>query len=140
MVWMHPVLQFTATLAGLYVMYFGWVRFQSAHLGRKLVFPWKQHVKWGTITLAVWAAGGLGGMGVARMAWSNSFLTGVHAWVGLVMIPLCAVGYLTGQRLDAVKKRRKWLPLLHGANNLLLVVLSLWQIWTGIGVVRTYLL
>jgi len=140
MVWIHPVLQFVATLIGLYAMYLGWVRFQAAHMGRKMVFPWKPHVKWGTVALGIWAAGSLLGLAVARLAWSSVFITGAHAWVGLLMVPLCAVGYLTGQRMDVVKKRRKLLPLVHGANNLLLVVLALWQLWTGIVVVRVYLL
>ena len=42
--------------------------------------------------------------------------------------------------LDKVKKRRTVLPLVHGANNALLLALALAQIWTGIEVVRLFLL
>lgn len=55
MVWMHPVLQVLATLVGLYALYLGRIRFQTAHLGRKAVFPWKAHIQWGAAALFVWA-------------------------------------------------------------------------------------
>lgn len=83
--------------------------------------------------------GALLGLAVALLDWSGMFLTGVHGWVGMVMAPLCAVGYCTGQRMHTVKKRRTLLPLAHGLNNLLLAALALWQLWTGITVVRDYL-
>lgn len=56
------------------------------------------------------------------------------------MLPLCVIGYMTGYRLDKEKRRRKWLPLVHGVNNLVLVALALWQLWTGVSLVRLYLM
>lgn len=140
MLWSHPFFQVVALALSIHALLFGWRRFLSAHCGRKCVFPWKPHVYWGTWAIALWFFGGLLGFGLAWMYWSNVFLTGSHAVVGALMLPLCVIGYVTGYRLDTVKKRRKLLPLVHGVNNAVLVALALWQFWTGLTLVRLYLL
>lgn len=140
MLWSHPLVQLFALVCSIPAVLFGWKRFLAAHCGQKCLFPWKQHVRWGTYAIGLWLGGGLLGSLLAWVYWHNLFLTGVHAYVGLLMLPLCLTGYATGHRLDAVKKRRRWLPLVHGVNNLLLVALALWQLWTGISLVRLYLM
>lgn len=139
--WIHPALQALATLSALYVLYLGWVRFQFAHLGRKgIVFQWKTHVRQGLIAIGLWAAGLAGGLWAALDAWTVLGLSGAHYWVGLAMGPLMVFGLVSGWVMDRVKARRKVLPLLHGAANLLLVLLALWQTWTGVAVLRDLVL
>lgn len=129
--WMHPLWQGAATALSLYVLFLGWQRFTVLHLGRKGNFPWKRHVLLGSVALAAWCFGAAGGLAVARLEWGVFFMTETHATVGLVFVALAVFGYCSGRRLDRVKKRRFWLPLLHGANNCLLVILAFVQAWTG---------
>lgn len=140
MLWVHPVLQLACTLLALYVMALGLVRFRAAHLGHKVRFDWKRHVLYGKIVLVVWFAAFVWGAAAARVIWGVSDVTGSHYAVGLAMLPLLATGYATGHVLDAVKKRRTVLPLVHAANNALLLGLALYQVWSGVGVVRMFLL
>jgi hypothetical protein len=141
LLWIHPVLQALATLSALHVLHLGWVRFQSAHMGRKGgVFQWKTHVRQGVIAMALWTAGLAGGMWAAQQTWTVLGITGTHYWVGLCMLPLMAFGLATGWRMDKVKARRRALPLLHGAANLLLVLLALWQVATGVVILRDMVL
>ena len=129
--WLHPVWQAAVTALALYVLYLGWRRFAALHLKGKGGFPWKRHVALGKITLAAWVAGAVGGIAAARMEWGVFFLMGAHAWTGLAFIALAVFAYISGRCLDKNRQRRFWLPLLHGANNLLLVVLAFIQMWTG---------
>jgi len=140
LLWIHPVLQFLCTVLALYVMFLGVQRFRAAHLKHKVMFNWKRHVLTGKIVLGVWFVAFVWGAGACRILWGASDLTGTHFVVGLIMLPLLVTGYATGHVLDAVKKRRTVLPLVHGANNALLLGLALYQIWTGIEVVRVFLL
>ena len=129
--WAHPLWQGTATALALYVLCLGLRRFAVLHLKRKGNFPWRRHVSLGTAVLAAWCLGALGGLLTARLEWGAFFLTGPHAQIGLVFVALAVFGYATGRRLDTVKQRRFWLPLLHGACNCLLVALAFVQAWTG---------
>jgi cytochrome b subunit of formate dehydrogenase len=111
----------------------GFQRFRSLHLQQKCSFPWKKHVFWGTLVLSAWILGPFTGLAGAYSAWRESFMAFnvMHIYVGFVMLPLAIVGYLTGRRLDKVRKRRKWLPVVHGVNNILLLILAFWQIYSG---------
>lgn len=129
--WLHPVWQAAATCGALCVFFLGWQRFRSLHFGSRVAFAWKRHVFWGKTVLGAWAVGAILGAAVARLEWGASFITGTHMEAGLWFALPAAVGYLTGNRLDTVKKRRFWLPLLHGAVNVLLIALAVVQAWTG---------
>ena len=122
---------------GLYVLWLGYCRFLSLHCGRRVSFNWKRHVHVGTVALALWAAGPVLGLFGAQLVWGGTFIAETHAWTGIAMLPLALIGYFTGRTLDKVRRRRKWLPMAHGINNLLLVLLSLAQAYTGWGLLFT---
>ncbi len=138
--WIHPALQVAALVLGLYALHLGWRRFAFAHLGRKIMFPWKRHVALGSLVLAIWLAGLILGLSMAYHAWSMVFITGLHYQTALAMLPLLAFGYLSGRVMDKHKAKRKALPLAHAANNLLLVLMALSQLATGAIIIRDYLL
>lgn len=140
MLWIHPVIQLLCTFAAVYVLIHGVKRFMMLHMKRKVRFDWKKHALWGRVVVIVWFAAFVWGAAMTRITWGTSDLTGTHYVVGLVMLPLLLTGYATGEWLDRKRGRRKVLPLVHGANNILLFVLAVWQIWTGIWVIRTFLL
>ena len=131
--WIHPVIMAAAMCAGLYALWLGYRRFLSLHFDRRVSFNWKLHVHLGTVVLALWAIGPVLGLFGAQIAWGGTFIAKIHAWTGIAMVPLVLFGYFTGRTLDKVRRRRKWLPLAHGINNAVLVLLSIAQAWTGWG-------
>lgn len=131
MYWIHPVWQAAAFCLALYVAYLGWLRFRIVHLGRRGVYPWRRHARLGAVALAALCLGGVIGLAVARAEWGVSFLTGAHAWTGLAIMGLAVTGFVSGRFLDKARKRLFWLPLLHGANNCVLILLTLAQARTG---------
>ncbi len=135
--WIHPVLQTLALILSLYVLYLGWVRFTFAHLGRKgVVFAWKRHVLMGKVVLCTWAVDFAIGLAAAWWGWSTVFITNHHYKVALVMLPLIFFALATGLVMDRVKAKRTALPLAHGAANALLVLLALYQLYTGVIILR----
>ena len=129
--WIHPVWQAVATLLAVYVLALGWQRVQSRHLGRKTIFAWKNHVRWGRPALGLWLIGALLGLAVVRLEWGAWLLTGGHGLLGLAFLPLALFGYMSGHVMDTHKKPRTVLPVAHGLVNLGLVAAALWQAWSG---------
>ena len=138
--WVHPALQITATVIGFIVMYWGWKRFQMAHLKKKVMFPWKKHVFWGSIVLLVWALELPIGLAMAQLGWGAILVTDLHYMVAFAITPLCVTAYVTGYFLDRYKKKRKLLPIVHGVNNLILCLLIATQLYTGAIVIKDFLL
>ncbi len=136
----HPVIQaLTTTLAG-YVLWLGLQRFQSQHLHRKIAFKWKSHVTLGTVALGLWLAGLIGGLIMVKIWWGGILITGSHGKTALFMLPLILFGLFSGLYMDHRKKKRSALPLLHGLNNLLLLILALYQAYTGWWVYSVYVI
>jgi hypothetical protein len=140
MLWIHPVLQTLAFLLSFSVLYLGWLRFQNSHLGRKALFPWKGHVRQGLAVMGVWCLGFVIGLGAAWESWHIVLVTGWHHRLALIMIPFLAFGLASGWVMDKRKKKRRWLPLLHGINNTLLVAATAVQLCTGVLVIRDFML
>lgn len=140
MMWIHPIIQVIATIAGFMAMYWGIKRFRMVHLKQKVMFPWKQHVHWGSIALAVWALGLGLGLLFAHLGWGSILVTDIHYMIGFAVAPLCVTAYLTGFILDRYKKKRTVLNIVHGVNNALLCLLICTQIVTGVWVVKVFLL
>ena len=131
MLLIHPFIQLTATLLALLVLQQGIQRFRSQHLKQKAVFKWKQHVYLGTCVMVLWSAGFAGGLAMVRNYWYAVFITGMHAKVGIAMLCFILIGMLSGWVMHRRKQRRKVLPLIHGVNNLVLVLLALFQVYNG---------
>jgi uncharacterized membrane protein YozB (DUF420 family) len=134
LLWVHPFWQIAAIALGFYVFYLGWARFAAASLGRKKTFLWKRHVTAGKVALYAWIYGALVGAAASWVQWRSPGVTGTHFWIGAAIVLLSIFGYWSGLRMDTHKKRRKVLPILHGANNLLLLLLTLVSVATGIEV------
>lgn len=140
MLWFHPLLQLAAILLSFYVLRLGIARFKTQHLHQRQPFAWKQHVRLGEVVLIVWLLGLIGGFIMVRLTWHAFFITGMHARIAVLMLPLIVVGLVSGIYLDRHKKGRRLLPLVHGVNNLLLVILAVFQIIFGLGIVWIYVL
>ena len=140
MLWFHPLLQLAAILLSLYVLRLGIARFQSHHLHRRQPFAWKRHVRTGEVVFVLWLLGLIGGFILVRFTWHAAFITGMHARIAVLMLPLIVIGLASGLYLDRYKKRRRLLPLFHGVNNLVLVLLAVTQICYGFGVIWIFVL
>lgn len=140
MLWIHPVLQITATLFGIYAAYLGMERFLSQHMGMRTQFLWKRHVLIGQIAIAMWFFGMLGGLTMARLKWEVNFVTGHHYQTAFTMLPLMIFGFASGLYMDRRRARRKLLPLAHGIGNLLLLSMAFYQFRTGLKVIRDFIL
>jgi hypothetical protein len=90
--------------------------------------------------MATWLAGILGGVVVVYIAWDGFLMTGIHGKVALVMLPIIFFGFFSGLQMNHKKKRRTFLPLVHGLVNLIVLVLALYQILTGWWVYNDYVL
>lgn len=139
--WIHPVLQTLAVIVSLVVLYLGIARFRFLQLGHKgIIFQWKRHVALGIVVMGIWLAAFVIGLGAAWNNWNMLGVTETHYFVALFMLPLIGFGLGSGFVMDRVKTRRKMLPLVHGIVNTLLMVLALWQLCTGIIVLRDMVL
>jgi hypothetical protein len=138
MLLIHPLMQLMATALVLVVMHHGIQRFRFQHLKQKAAFPWKRHVYLGTCVIAIWSAGFMGGLMVVRNYWYAVFITGVHGKVGAAMLPFMLIGIVSGWIMHSRKRRRRILPLIHGVNNLVLVLLALLQLYSGWQVLNAF--
>ena len=140
MLWIHPLLQLAATGLALYVLSLGWVRFQVNHLGKKGKFMWADHVRLGKYTHIMWMGGLVLGQYAVAQYWGDNGITGNHFLFGQLMMPCIAAGYVTGFIMDRNQKKRPYMPLVHGVFNMLAVLLALFQVVTGVVVIRDFML
>lgn len=140
MLFIHPTVQFLIFILACYVLYLGLQRFFGLHLKQTVTFLWKRHVVLGLVALATFLVGMAGGILMVFTYWRSYFITGLHAKVALVLLPLISFGIISGLYMNSKKRRRKWLPLLHGANNCIVFILSIIQIVTGWKILTTYIL
>ncbi|WP_045216888.1 DUF4079 family protein [Desulfonatronovibrio magnus] len=140
MLWIHPVLQLWATLMAFYVLFLGLQRFRVLHLNHKAKFEWRKHVFWGRIVIIVWLAGLVLGRFATHNQWGEGGIFLSHVQGAMFMTPLMIIAYFTGSIMDRQKKKRKWLPALHGLNNLVMSGLALYQFYTGYFIIQNFIL
>jgi hypothetical protein len=85
----------------------------------------------GKIALLALLGGMMGGITMVYFYLHGFLITGVHGKIALVMIPFIVFGGTTGLYMDRNKKKRTGLPLIHGLNNLVVLILALAQVVTG---------
>lgn len=135
--WIHPITQSIAAILGVWAMYQGWIRVQMLR-GKKVFFPWKQHVRWGTCALVLWTSGALG-FYVTLSVFGDTHITGVHATLAWPIIALSLFGLATGYVMNKYKKKRFWLPVLHGVSNVILMGLVIAECITGVQLHEAFL-
>ena len=129
LMWTHPPLQAVAALIGVVAMWQGWKRV-AMQFGKKIIFPWKQHVRLGTWGLMLWTLGALG-FYVTHDIFGSTHITGLHAMLAWPALLLSLFGLGSGYIMDRYKKKRKWLPIAHGAVNAVLLAIVLAECVTG---------
>lgn len=140
LLWIHPIVQSLTAVLALYVLWLGLARFASRHLGKQSVFRWDRHVRFGKLVAAVWALGGLGGLTMTYITYGKIFTESLHFRIGIAILLLLLVTWLTGTRMDRRRGQSNILPVIHLANIALLLILIVVQFVTGIGIVQSALL
>lgn len=136
----HPLIQLTATLLALYVLFLGVQRFRRLHLQQKTLFKWQRHVLLGTIVLLLWFFGIAGGLVMVKTYWHGLLITGGHGYRLFVFLPLILFSFVSGWVMHKNKKKRVVLPLIHGGVNALLVIFALLQALSGWQVYNAFVL
>ena len=136
----HPIIQMSATVLCLYVLVLGAARFRRLHLKQKIIFKWQHHVKLGTTALLILLFGDFFGLLMVKISWHGFLITGNHGRRLFFILPLILAGLLSGWYMHKRKKKRVILPLIHGSVNVLLVVLLLFQAFSGWQVYNAYVL
>ena len=125
----HPVVQLFALFLGIWAMYQGCKRV-AMQRGVKVMFPWKQHVKLGSAALLLWVIGGLG-FYVTHSLFGMTHITDEHATIAWYVLGLSVLGFSSGYVMNKYKKKRKWMPIIHGAVNVLLLALVIYEAYSG---------
>ena len=84
----------------------------------------------GTLGLLLWTAGAFG-FYATHSLFGATHITGGHAFMAWPIMALSVLGLITGGIMNKYKKKRFWLPLLHGVGNTVLIILVLYECWTG---------
>lgn len=132
--YIHPVIQIAGIVLGYLAFYWGAKRFLMVHAGRRLQFPWKQHVRMGQLALILWLLGIGVGLHYTHAEWNFLKITGDHYTIGMATIPFILATFFTGYWMDLFKKRRRRLCLVHGVLGTILCLLVFVQIITGVQV------
>lgn len=140
LLFIHPIIQFLATLLALYVFYLGVQRFRFFQMNQKTVFKWKRHVALGKMALGVWLVGMVSGMTMVYLYWHGFLITGAHGKGALVLLPLVIFGLVSGLYMDRNKKKRGVFPFIHGLNNLVVLILAVAQAISGLWVFKAFVL
>ena len=135
----HPVAQFGAILLAFYAAYLGFQRTKSLHYSKTTQFLRKRHAIVGFIGLISM----LGGIAAGLFMVNRYLLSpdmGLHVAVAMILLPLGLFGIFSGLLLYLNPKQRRFLPAIHGINNLVVLFLALAQIITGIMAYLRYVL
>lgn len=132
----HPIIQLFALSLGFLAMHQGYKRFAMKH-GKKIIFPWKEHVKLGSYALILWIVAGLG-FYVTHTIFGMTHITDMHAEVAWYVISLSVVALLTGFTMNKYKKKRKWMPAIHGITNIVLLILVVYEAYSGMHLFSTF--
>lgn len=135
---LHPIIQGFAVLLGIYAMWQGWKRVEMTVLKKKIIFPWRSHVHCGTIAMILWLLGGLG-FYTTHSIFGETHITGSYAHLAWVIFAFCIFGLANGYIMDKYKKKRTWLPAVHGVANAILLVLVFYECYTGFELLDTFL-
>ena len=131
----HPLVQTGAIALAVYVFYLGFQRFRMRHLHQKAVFNWKMHVDLGQAAFSLLLLGFLVAPVVTYFRWGGPVFSTDHGQIGIFMLLLILSGFASGRHMDRNRKKRRLLPLLHGVNNLILLLLCILQIFSGLRMV-----
>lgn len=131
----HPILQSISIIPLSYVAYLGWQRHKSKqdrYRGQNIVFRWNTHVRMGILFFILHSIGAATGLLTYKYILERPFFdSGPHAYLGIIILLLFAIGVGMGYRLSNGGGADN-LPKIHMMINLSAVILMLFQMLLGI--------
>lgn len=137
---LHPIIQLSAILLAYYAGYLGLQRTRSLHFGHRVLFQRKRHAATGAVALVVLMCGYFGGLILASAMPPGHEGGEIHEIVGTILLPLFVIGGTTGYYLYSIPKKNKTLAIIHGLNNLVILILLLVQIFSGWHILKEHVL
>lgn len=132
MAFIHPLVILAAVFCGIYAGTLGWKRFQYKR-GKATAadFPWQRHIRWGKTFFILLCIGVL--IGDAYMLYTTGAIltTGLHAYLGIIIVTLFFVGTFLGVLLSK-RKGADRMALIHMGINYGTFLLVAFQIVLGI--------
>lgn len=108
----HPILQVISIIVLFYAAYLGWQRYKSKldkYRGQNIIFKWNTHIKTGVLFFILISLGSILGFLINKYTLERQFFdSGPHAYLGMIILLLFAIGVGMGYRLSNG----------HGADNL----------------------
>lgn len=135
----HPAAQLAVILLAFYAAYLGFQRTRSLHYKKQTQFLRKRHAITGFIGLSSMVGGTVAGVYMVERYLLNPDLK-LHEAAAMILLPLGIFGIISGLILFFKPGPRKYLPAIHGINNLVILFLGLAQIITGIKAYLQYVL
>ncbi|MBU0482188.1 MAG: hypothetical protein KKG47_13920 [Proteobacteria bacterium] len=135
----HPMVEFAAILLAFYAAWLGFQRTRTLHFGKTVPFRRDLHVIIGAASLVSM----LSGIAAAEIIVSRfedkgiQILVGMHGNMAMALIPFLLFALFSGFYLYLNPAKRIVLPALHAINNLIVLLLCLYQIFSGVGIVRS---
>jgi hypothetical protein len=138
---LHPFFQVLAIIIAFYGAFLGFQRTRNLHFGQQdVVFRRKRHALVGFIALSILLGGMAGGKIIAHIIWQEMVVINLHKGVALAILPFLLFGMVTGLYLYFSPAKRKVLPAFHAVNNAILLILLLYQAYSGMHVYLKYVL
>ena len=135
----HPFFQILAILLAFYAAFLGLQRARSLHFGQQgIAFHRKRHGLVGGFALIMLLGGMAGGKIIAHLVWQGLVVIHFHQTMALVILPFLLLGIGTGLYLYFKPGARRVLPVIHAVNNIVLLLLLLYQAYSGIHVYLHY--
>jgi len=132
MAFIHPLVILAAVICGIYAGALGWKRFQYKR-GKAAAsdFPWQRHIRWGRAFFILLCIGAL--IGDAYMLYTTGAVltTGLHAYIGALILILFSIGFLLGLLLSK-RKGADRMALVHMGINYGTFLLVAFQIVLGV--------
>jgi hypothetical protein len=132
MAFIHPIIQAIAIAIGIYAGYLGWQRFRDRR------FLWKRHIRVGFTFFVIIMVGTTLGYAITYLLEGGIFMTGTHALLPFIIIPLLSFGAILGFILSKGGRGRA-LATMHMSINYFMMVLIFIQAYLGLGVLTEFL-
>lgn len=94
----------------------------------------------GKFVVVVWGLGAVGGVVMTYLTYGKIYTESLHFRIGMLTLPVLLITWLTGAYMDRHKNKSTVIPVVHMANNVLLLILAGMQAYSGIGIVQNALL
>jgi len=135
----HPFFQTLGILLTFYAGFLGLQWTRSLHFSQQgVLFHRKRHALIGAMALFMLLGGMVGGKLISTLVWQGLVVIHLHYTIALAIAPFVLTGIITGLYLYFKPAARRVLPAVHAINKVILLLLLLYQAYSGYHVFMKY--